>query len=113
MNRADTTIHTNTVEGAFSIFKRRMRGVYQHCAEPHLHRYLGEFQFRYNNRIALGCNNGDRAAAMLQGVVGTPPTVPNWVLRHPDRTELEFTMLPFAGLVPLGYYAVRFVLGLL
>lgn len=45
-------IHTNTVEGYFSIFKRGMRGVYQHCAEKHLHRYLAEFDFRYSNRVA-------------------------------------------------------------
>ena len=39
---------TNTVEGFFSIFKRGMKGVYQHCAEKHLHRYLSEFDFRYS-----------------------------------------------------------------
>ena len=66
----DRTIHTNTVEGAFSIFKRGMRGVYQFCAEQHLHRYLAEFEFRYNNRVALGCNDADRADNLLQGVVG-------------------------------------------
>jgi transposase-like protein len=43
-------IHTNTIEGFFSIFKRGMRGVYQHCKEKHLHRYLAEFDFRYNTR---------------------------------------------------------------
>jgi transposase-like protein len=43
-------VHTNTVEGVFSIFKRGMRGVYQHCSEKHLHRYLAEFDFRYNTR---------------------------------------------------------------
>lgn len=52
VDRKDRTIHTNTVEGAFSIFKRGMKGVYQHCGEQHLHRYLAEFEFRYNNRIA-------------------------------------------------------------
>jgi len=46
------SIHTNTLEGFFSIFKRGMKGVYQHCAERHLHRYLAEFDFRYNNRVA-------------------------------------------------------------
>lgn len=45
-----TTITTNTVEGYFSIFKRGMKGVYQHCKEKHLHRYLAEFDFRYSNR---------------------------------------------------------------
>lgn len=51
------TVHTNTVEGFFSIFKRGMKGVYQHCSEHHLHRYLAEFDFRYSNRIALGVDD--------------------------------------------------------
>lgn len=63
-------VHTNTVEGFFSVFKRGMRGVYQHCRERHLHRYLAEFDFRYSNRIALGCNDLERADRMLRGVVG-------------------------------------------
>lgn len=50
-------IHTNTIEGYFSIFKRGMKGVYQHCAKKHLHRYLAEFDFRYNHRVALGVIN--------------------------------------------------------
>jgi hypothetical protein len=66
--RGDVT--TNTIEGAFSIFKRGMRGVYQHCAEKHLHRYLAEFEFRYSHREATGCNDEDRAAKMLAGIVG-------------------------------------------
>jgi hypothetical protein len=45
---ATTTITTNTVEGYYSIFKRGMKGVYQHCSEKHLHRYLAEFDFRYS-----------------------------------------------------------------
>jgi transposase-like protein len=63
-------IHTNTVEGYFSIFKRGMRGVYQWCGKAHLHRYLAEFDFRYSNRIALGCNDEDRANRLLDGIVG-------------------------------------------
>lgn len=63
-------VHSNTVEGYFSIFKRGMKGVYQHCGERHLHRYLAEFEFRYNNREALGCNDADRTRAALLGVVG-------------------------------------------
>jgi len=63
-------IHTNTIEGYFSIFKRGMRGVYQHCAEKHLHRYLAEFEFRYNTRSALGVEDQARAAAALSGIVG-------------------------------------------
>jgi transposase-like protein len=70
VNPNDRTIHTNTVEGAFSIFKRGMRGVYQHCAEHHLHRYLAEYEFRYNNREANGVNDRMRSAAAVQGIVG-------------------------------------------
>jgi hypothetical protein len=66
--RGDVT--TNTIEGAFSIFKRGMRGVYQHCAEKHLHRYLAEFEFRYSYRVATGANDADRADRMLRGIVG-------------------------------------------
>jgi hypothetical protein len=66
--RGDVT--TNTVEGAFSIFKRGMRGVYQHCAEKHLHRYLAEFEFRYSHREANGSDDAARADKMLRGIVG-------------------------------------------
>jgi hypothetical protein len=47
-----------------------MKGVYQHCAEKHLHRYLAEFDFRHNNRVALGIDDAARADAALLGVVG-------------------------------------------
>ena len=57
MLRGDV-ITTNTVEGYYSIFKRGMKGVYQHCDEKHLHRYLAEFDFRYNNRVALASTMG-------------------------------------------------------
>jgi transposase-like protein len=67
---ADKTIHTNTVEGAFSIFKRGMKGVYQHCGQQHLHRYLAEFEFRYSNRIANGFDDKARAVEGLKGIVG-------------------------------------------
>jgi transposase-like protein len=63
-------ITTNTVEGFFSVFKRGMKGVYQHCSEKHLHRYLAEFDFRYSNRVRLGINDSQRAVIALQGVVG-------------------------------------------
>ncbi len=63
-------IHTNTVEGFFGIFKRGMRGVYQHCKEKHLHRYLAEFDFRYNNRVKLGVNDSARTMRALGGIVG-------------------------------------------
>ena len=65
-----TMITTNTVEGYFSIFKRGMKGVYQHCKEKHLHRYLSEFDFRYSNRIALGVDDVARAERALKGIVG-------------------------------------------
>lgn len=63
-------VHSNTIESYFSIFKRGMRGTYQHCAEKHLHRYLAEFDFRHNRRVALGKNDETRAGAILDGVVG-------------------------------------------
>ena len=49
--------HTNTIEGFFSIFKRGFKGIYQHCGEHHLHRYLAEYDFRYNNRLAFGIDD--------------------------------------------------------
>ena len=75
----DRTIHTNTVEGAFSIFKRGMKGVYQHCGEQHLHRYLAEFEFRYNHRVANGVDDRGRAPRALDGIVGKRITY-----RRPD-----------------------------
>ena len=64
------SVHTNTVEGFYSIFKRGMKGVYQHCGEKHLHRYLSEFDFRYTNRVALGVNDGERADLAIKGAAG-------------------------------------------
>lgn len=63
-------IHTNTVEGYFSVFKRGMKGVYQHCAKKHLHRYAAEFEFRYNNRIANGVDDAQRGQIALKAVAG-------------------------------------------
>jgi ISXO2-like transposase domain len=63
-------IHTNRAEGYFSVFKRGMKGVYQHCRERHLPRYLSEFDFRYNSRIALGINDEQCAEKAIRGVVG-------------------------------------------
>ncbi len=63
----DPSIHTNTVEGFFSIFKRGMKGVYQHCKKSHLHRYLSEFDFRYNHRKITDAERRDVA---LQGIEG-------------------------------------------
>jgi hypothetical protein len=63
-------VHTNTIEGVFSIFKRGMKGNYQHCKEKHLHRYLAEFDFRYNNRVKLGVDDVARTDIALKGIVG-------------------------------------------
>jgi transposase-like protein len=63
-------ITTNTVEGYYSIFKRGMKGVYQHCAEKHLHRYLSEFDFIYSNRVALGVNDGERRTLAIKNAAG-------------------------------------------
>ena len=64
------TIHTNTVEGFYGVFKRGMKGVYQHCKENHLHRYLAEFDFRYSNRERLGISDVARADRALAGFKG-------------------------------------------
>lgn len=63
-------VHTNTIEGSFSIFKRGMKGIYQHCSEKHLHRYVAEFEFRYNNREANGVNDTERSIETLKGIAG-------------------------------------------
>jgi ISXO2-like transposase domain len=65
-----TTAHINTAEGFFSIFKRGMTGVYQHCSERHLHRYLNEFDFRYSNRIRLGVDDAERTQRAIEGAAG-------------------------------------------
>ncbi len=70
VSKDNPEIHTNTIEGFFSIFKRGMKGVYQHCGHHHLNRYLAEFDFRYSNRKALGVNDTERAEKLLTGVVG-------------------------------------------
>jgi transposase-like protein len=66
----DRLITTNTVEGFYSVFKRGMRGVYQHCREKHLHRYLCEFDFRYSNRSGLGVGDVERTERAVMGIVG-------------------------------------------
>jgi transposase-like protein len=80
VSRADRTVHVNCAEGFFSIFKRGMKGIYQHCKKQHLHRYLAEFDFRYNYRCGRperknrpareGFNDVERAEILLRGVVG-------------------------------------------
>ena len=62
--------HTNTIEGFFSIFKRGMVGVYQHCSSAHLKRYLAEFDFRYDQRAALGITVPERTEAALREWLG-------------------------------------------
>jgi ISXO2-like transposase domain len=58
------------VENFYSVFKRGMKGVYQHCSEKHLHHYLREFDFRYSNRSALGIEDAERAYLTLKGAEG-------------------------------------------
>jgi transposase-like protein len=63
-------VHTNTLEGYYSIFKRGMKGVYQHCSEKHLHRYVAEFDFRYSNRSKLGIEDIERSEKAISGAAG-------------------------------------------
>jgi transposase-like protein len=63
-------VHTNTIEGYFSILKRGFIGTYHHVSQQHLKRYLAEFDFRYNNRASLGIDDATRAVAALHGIVG-------------------------------------------
>jgi transposase-like protein len=63
-------VHTNTVEGYYSIFKRGMKGVYQHCTDKHLHRYLAEFDFRYSHRVKLGIDDTTRTLIAIRGAEG-------------------------------------------
>ena len=69
-DRKGARVNTNTVEGYYSIFKRGMKGVYQHCSEKHLHRYLAEFDFRYSNRVRLGVNDTERTRLAVGGAAG-------------------------------------------
>ena len=69
-HEGDKLVTTNTVEGFYSIFKRGMKGVYQHCKEKHLHRYLAEFDFRYSNRSALGVEDATRTSKIAAGITG-------------------------------------------
>jgi len=66
----DVVVHSNTIEGVFSVFKRGMVGVYQHCGEAHLHRYLAEFDFRYNRRTAMKITDTERHDQLLAMVEG-------------------------------------------
>jgi hypothetical protein len=72
--------HTNTIEGFFSIFKRGLKGIYQHMSKQHLHRYTAEFDFRYSNRAANGVTDGERTNKALQGIFGR-----RLMYRRPDQ----------------------------
>ena len=63
-------VTTNTVEGFFGLFRRGMKGTYQHCSEKHLQRYFHEFDFRFSNRIALGCDDAERTTRAIKGASG-------------------------------------------
>ena len=63
-------VHSNTIENVFSVFKRGMKGTYQHCGEAHLHRYLAEFDFRYNRRSAVGVEDSERHEMLLAAIRG-------------------------------------------
>jgi transposase-like protein len=69
-------VYTNTVEGFFSIFRRGLVGVCQHCGEQQLHRYVAEFDFRYNHRVAVGCDAAVRADLALKGAMGQRLKIP-------------------------------------
>ncbi len=69
-SKDDPTIHTQTVENYYSVFKRGMRGTYQHCARRHLHRYCAEFDFRYSNRVKVGVDDAERFARIVRSVTG-------------------------------------------
>jgi transposase-like protein len=77
-------VHVNSAEGSFAVFKRGMRGVYQHCAEKHLHRYLAEFAFRHNTRAKLGFTDAERASIALKGAEGKRLTY-----RRTDRPSVR------------------------
>ena len=95
-------VHTNTVEGYFSIFKRGMKGVYQHCSEKHLHRYVAEFDFRYNARSALGVEDVERTRRALAGIVwqafdlqglASPASLELVVMATKDDIDADLTLL--------------------
>jgi hypothetical protein len=82
--------HTNTVENYFSILKRGIIGTYHHVSEAHLHRYLAEFDFRYNERAGLGVNDAERMELMAKGISGKRLTY-----RRISRAEETDEEIPF------------------
>jgi transposase-like protein len=85
----DPTIHTNNVESYFSIFKRGMKGVYQHCGKQHLHRYLAEFDFRHNKRIGRGIDDITRTEKLLCGVIGKRLTYETTSFPRPPKPQKQ------------------------
>ncbi len=63
-------VNTNSAEGFFGVFKKCMKGVYQHCSEKHLNRYVTQFGFRHNTRAPLGFNESQRTDEALKATVG-------------------------------------------
>jgi len=63
-------LHTNNAEAFYGVFRRDMRGIYRHCGERHLHRYVAEFDFRYSNRVALGVDDMTRTTRAIPEPVG-------------------------------------------
>jgi hypothetical protein len=82
--------HTNTVENYFSILKRGITGVYHHVSQQHLKRYLGEFDFRYSERIGLGVNDNERMAKAARGISGK-----RLIYRRTRRAEETEPEIPF------------------
>jgi hypothetical protein len=68
-----------------------MQGVYQHCDEQHLQRYLAEFDFRYSNRTAMKVDDFERTVRALAGVTGKRLTYKKALTSHPSRRRLYFT----------------------
>ncbi|MBV8800533.1 MAG: IS1595 family transposase, partial [Alphaproteobacteria bacterium] len=84
--------YTNSAENYFSVFKKGMKGIYQHCSERHLHRYLAEFDFRYNHRIANGVDDVTRTTHALAGAKGEAAHVSGCSLRRqrPSMRRISF-----------------------
>jgi hypothetical protein len=87
------TATTNIIEGYFSIFKKGMKGVYQHCDERHLHRYLAEFDFRYTHRAARGVDDNERTREALRGISGKRLTYSKVIAINPPRLLRKLTRL--------------------
>jgi ISXO2-like transposase domain len=79
----------NSAEGFFSIFKRGMTGIYQHCGEQHLHRYLAEFDFRYSNRIKLGVDDTERTRRASRELAGSASPIGGLVAKTPKPEPPE------------------------